>query len=176
MWHQLAWRHLLMSVINNNFLTVDIYIPAIFVTWLKVGIQTNPLVTLFSSILLLLNMFFSYSALFFFLSWLGYGALAQPLEESHGFYPLRVRNHARAGNHVRAVAASSNSTSTSSTNSSSNSNSNCFPALGFKMPATVPSTTDNWWCDPSTEYAFLGFSYEVTACLLFFFIFIFVVV
>ncbi|KAK0226693.1 glycoside hydrolase superfamily [Armillaria fumosa] len=32
------------------------------------------------------------------------------------------------------------------------------------MPATPPSTTDNWWCDMSTEYAFVGFSYEVTAC------------
>ncbi|KAF5367137.1 hypothetical protein D9758_003870 [Tetrapyrgos nigripes] len=41
---------------------------------------------------------------------------------------------------------------------------NCFPALGFKMPSAVPSSTNNWWCDQSTEYAFLGFSYEVTAC------------
>ncbi|KAK0212161.1 glycoside hydrolase superfamily [Desarmillaria ectypa] len=32
------------------------------------------------------------------------------------------------------------------------------------MPATPPSTTNNWWCDMSTEYAFVGFSYEVTAC------------
>ncbi|KAK0212163.1 glycoside hydrolase superfamily [Desarmillaria ectypa] len=40
----------------------------------------------------------------------------------------------------------------------------CFPAIGFKMPATPPSTTNNWWCDMSTEYAFVGFSYEVTAC------------
>ncbi|KAJ7284400.1 B-(1-6) glucan synthase [Mycena rebaudengoi] len=41
---------------------------------------------------------------------------------------------------------------------------NCFPALGFKMPASVPSSLTNWWCDTSTEYAFVGFSYEVTAC------------
>ena len=41
----------------------------------------------------------------------------------------------------------------------------CFPALDFKMPASLPkNNTHNWWCDPSTEYAFLGFSYEVTAC------------
>ena len=40
----------------------------------------------------------------------------------------------------------------------------CFPALGFQMPKSLPSSTDGWWCDPSTEYAFLGFSYEVTAC------------
>ncbi|KAK0448908.1 glycoside hydrolase superfamily [Desarmillaria tabescens] len=32
------------------------------------------------------------------------------------------------------------------------------------MPATPPSTTNNWWCDMNTEYAFVGFSYEVTAC------------
>jgi hypothetical protein len=44
---------------------------------------------------------------------------------------------------------------------------NCFPAIGFKMPASVDDImTDraNWWCDYNTEYAFLGFSYEVTAC------------
>ncbi|KAF8274498.1 hypothetical protein EI94DRAFT_688992 [Lactarius quietus] len=40
----------------------------------------------------------------------------------------------------------------------------CFPALGFTTPSSVPATTDDWWCDPVNEYAFLGFSYEVTAC------------
>ncbi|KAH9061301.1 glycoside hydrolase family 17 protein [Lactarius vividus] len=28
----------------------------------------------------------------------------------------------------------------------------------------VSRSTDGWWCDPVNEYAFLGFSYEVTAC------------
>jgi len=42
--------------------------------------------------------------------------------------------------------------------------SNCFPALGFQMPSSTPSSLTGWWCDPKTEYAFLGFSYEVTAC------------
>ncbi|EKM81088.1 hypothetical protein AGABI1DRAFT_84021 [Agaricus bisporus var. burnettii JB137-S8] len=44
--------------------------------------------------------------------------------------------------------------------------SNCFPALDFDMPSTVPADSQlpSWWCDASTEYAFLGFSYEVTAC------------
>lgn len=42
--------------------------------------------------------------------------------------------------------------------------STCFPALGFKTPSSVPASTDGWWCDPVNEYAFLGFSYEVTAC------------
>ena len=40
----------------------------------------------------------------------------------------------------------------------------CFPALGFKMPATIPSSLDGWWCDSSTEYAFDGFSYEISQC------------
>jgi hypothetical protein len=41
---------------------------------------------------------------------------------------------------------------------------NCFPAIGFKTPTAVPSTTNDWWCDKSAEYAFVGFSYEVTEC------------
>ncbi|KAF5393590.1 hypothetical protein D9757_000008 [Collybiopsis confluens] len=45
-----------------------------------------------------------------------------------------------------------------------NVDSNCFPALGFNMPSSVPSTPAGWWCDKSTEYAFVGFGYEVTAC------------
>lgn len=41
----------------------------------------------------------------------------------------------------------------------------CFPALGFQMPENPPSgDIDTWWCDPKTEYAFLGFSYEISAC------------
>lgn len=42
--------------------------------------------------------------------------------------------------------------------------SGCFPGLGFPMPASVPASTSKWWCAPSTEYAFVGFSYEVTDC------------
>ncbi|TFK73289.1 hypothetical protein BDN72DRAFT_762040 [Pluteus cervinus] len=41
---------------------------------------------------------------------------------------------------------------------------NCFPALGFTMPSSPPASVANWWCDYSTDYAFLGFSYEITAC------------
>ncbi|KAH8108085.1 glycoside hydrolase family 17 protein [Cristinia sonorae] len=42
----------------------------------------------------------------------------------------------------------------------------CFPAMDFTMPATVPNDSDlaHWWCDPQIEYAFMGFSYEVTEC------------
>ncbi|KAI0743867.1 B-(1-6) glucan synthase [Daedaleopsis nitida] len=32
------------------------------------------------------------------------------------------------------------------------------------MPQDAPSDLTNWWCDPSTEYAFVGFSYEISAC------------
>lgn len=43
----------------------------------------------------------------------------------------------------------------------------CFPALGFEMPPMDTPLDDplkSWWCDAETEYAFLGFSYEVEAC------------
>lgn len=53
---------------------------------------------------------------------------------------------------------------------SSESHANCFPSLGFTTPSDVPSSTDDWWCSATTEYAFLGFSYEVTACTSIFFI------
>jgi hypothetical protein len=42
--------------------------------------------------------------------------------------------------------------------------SSCFPALGFQMPSTVPNNTNGWWCNPADEYAFMGFSYEITSC------------
>ena len=45
-----------------------------------------------------------------------------------------------------------------------NSNVNCFPGLGFTMPSKIPSSLDNWWCPYDQEYAFVGFSYEITAC------------
>ncbi|KAF9558839.1 glycoside hydrolase [Agrocybe pediades] len=32
------------------------------------------------------------------------------------------------------------------------------------MPSAVPSSTSGWWCSYSSEYAFVGISYEVTAC------------
>jgi len=71
-----------------------------------------------------------------------------------------------------AVAGSGLKTPTSPTphstpHSTSNSTSNStlrFPDLGFKMPATVPDSIDGWWADDDTEYAFMGFSYEITAC------------
>jgi hypothetical protein len=33
------------------------------------------------------------------------------------------------------------------------------------MPSGVPNSLDGWWCNADEEYAFLGFSYEVTACI-----------
>ncbi|KAI0305773.1 hypothetical protein B0F90DRAFT_1808931 [Multifurca ochricompacta] len=47
---------------------------------------------------------------------------------------------------------------------SSGPGSHCFPAIGFETPSKVPASTEGWWCDPTSEFAFLGFSYEVTAC------------
>ena len=32
------------------------------------------------------------------------------------------------------------------------------------MPSEPPAALDGWWCDDSSEYAFMGFSYEVSAC------------
>lgn len=46
----------------------------------------------------------------------------------------------------------------------SNFDTNCFPAIGFKAPSEMPTSIEGWWCHPATEYAFIGFSYEVTAC------------
>jgi len=76
---------------------------------------------------------------------------------------------ANAGaNPATAVAGSSalKTTTTPITNSTSSNPTTTlrFPELGFKMPATVPDSLDGWWTDPSTEYAFVGFSYEITAC------------
>ncbi|KAN0105281.1 glycoside hydrolase family 17 protein [Russula decolorans] len=48
--------------------------------------------------------------------------------------------------------------------SMSHANCHCFPSLGFKTPSNVPNSIDGWWCNATSEYAFLGFSYEVTAC------------
>ncbi|KAL4070085.1 glycoside hydrolase family 17 protein [Scleroderma yunnanense] len=32
------------------------------------------------------------------------------------------------------------------------------------MPGNVPTSLNNWWCAMDCEHAFMGFSYEVTAC------------
>ncbi|KAN0090826.1 glycoside hydrolase family 17 protein [Tylopilus felleus] len=32
------------------------------------------------------------------------------------------------------------------------------------MPSRVPNSLDNWWCPMDTEYAFMGFSYDITPC------------
>ena len=39
-----------------------------------------------------------------------------------------------------------------------------FPNRPFDMPTSVPSSLNGWWAGPSTEVAFLGFSYSVTPC------------
>lgn len=40
----------------------------------------------------------------------------------------------------------------------------CFPAVGFKMPKATPTILTNWWCNTDTEYAFVGFSYDISNC------------
>jgi len=40
----------------------------------------------------------------------------------------------------------------------------CFPAVGFNMPSNAPDSLDGWWCNMNDEYAFLGFSYEISDC------------
>lgn len=44
----------------------------------------------------------------------------------------------------------------------------CFPAVGFKMPKETPTSLNNWWCNTDTEYAFVGFSYDISECDFFF--------
>lgn len=56
------------------------------------------------------------------------------------------------------------SSPTPSQNVSLSAASSCYPALGFAKPVVLPPNNSNWWCDPKDEYAFVGFSYEVTAC------------
>jgi exo-beta-1,3-glucanase (GH17 family) len=68
-----------------------------------------------------------------------------------------------------STTKSSTSTATSlkpvsTSNASSNKSSSCFPAIDFKMPSSVPKSLDGWWCSKYDEYAFLGFSYEISAC------------
>lgn len=40
----------------------------------------------------------------------------------------------------------------------------CFPSVGFNMPSDVPDSLDGWWCNMADEYAFIGFSYEISNC------------
>lgn len=61
-------------------------------------------------------------------------------------------------------SGSSNSTSPSTGGTGPGSRSSCFPALDFTMPSEVPDSLDGWWCSQQDEYAFLGFSYDTSAC------------
>ncbi|KAH9002064.1 glycoside hydrolase family 17 protein [Lactarius hatsudake] len=77
------------------------------------------------------------------------------VSHSGAYHPNDIRSGHRRSKRVsrRSCQAPAN------TNTSA-----CFPALGFTTPSDVPASTDGWWCDPVNEYAFLGFSYEVSAC------------
>ncbi|KAH9895001.1 glycoside hydrolase superfamily [Cubamyces lactineus] len=84
-------------------------------------------------------------------------ALAAPLDgRASGSQP-----HPEQVNPANALTASQSKTAPKHTSPAAP---NCFPALGFTKPETLPADNTNWWCDPATEYAFVGFSYEVTAC------------
>ena len=78
--------------------------------------------------------------------------------------PTLIASHSATPTSSSKPAAHTASNNNGSGSSPSASASNCFPALGFQMPDSVPQDTNNWWCDASTEHAFLGFSYEVSAC------------
>jgi hypothetical protein len=76
---------------------------------------------------------------------------------------LDIARHRHRRDNLTSLPALLKATSDAAMASSS---SNCFPSAGFQMPSSLPSNVNNWWCDPKTEYAFLGFSYEVTMCTL----------
>lgn len=43
--------------------------------------------------------------------------------------------------------------------------SGCFPSAGFNTPDSPSGTPlEDWWCPRTSEYAFMGFSYDVTGC------------
>ena len=86
--------------------------------------------------------------------------------KSHVKRDIETQSFTNSSSSPSSVSHSTASAAPASTSpaSSPNASSNCFPALDFKMPSTLPNSTDGWWCDPATEYAFVGFSYEITAC------------
>lgn len=70
------------------------------------------------------------------------------------------------GGPVKALSNGPPTTPNTTTSAASQSpaSTGCFPSAGFKMPSDAPSSTDNWWCEADSEYAFMGFSYEITQC------------
>lgn len=90
--------------------------------------------------------------------------LAAPIPDVAAPVEAAVNDVANTKSFSATSSTSSAAPSATPSDGPSSAGGSCFPALGFKMPSSVPDSTDNWWCDASTEYAFLGFSYEVTAC------------
>jgi hypothetical protein len=82
--------------------------------------------------------------------------------------PLSRRSHCRNDSTFNE-SVSSSLAAPASVPSESHHDANCFPSLSFKTPPHIPSSIDGWWCSATTEYAFLGFSYEVTPCASVFF-------
>ena len=72
-----------------------------------------------------------------------------------------ARHYSIARNNATSVESKQ---TTPAPSTSAPSYSGCFPSANFEMPSSVPSTLENWWCDMSTQYAFVGFSYSVAGC------------
>ncbi|KAG1777729.1 glycoside hydrolase superfamily [Suillus placidus] len=79
-------------------------------------------------------------------------------------HPHSSRSSSNSSTHPLSGVIAVGSAPPAPATSTDGSSSSCFPSAGFQMPSSVPSSTGGWWCSPNTEYAFLGFSYEVTAC------------
>ncbi|KAI0743866.1 glycoside hydrolase superfamily [Daedaleopsis nitida] len=102
------------------------------------------------------------------LTLLAFGCLGsvQAKHNLHARHPpvKRSANRCRNGNANPLARLTGTVTPIKNVATSSNTGGSCFPALDFKMPDNVPDNLSGWWCDPSTEYAFVGFSYEISAC------------
>lgn len=66
------------------------------------------------------------------------------------------------------ATATATATSTTTAAASAATYSSCFPALDFTMPSEAPANTTsnvaNWWCNTNDEVAWLGFSFDLSAC------------
>lgn len=65
---------------------------------------------------------------------------------------------------VKKFKTNDKTSQTLSTASGSGVPQNCFPAVGFETPNEIPTSLTDWWCDADTEYAFVGFSYDISLC------------
>jgi hypothetical protein len=109
----------------------------------------------FSSFLFMPSFF---RASFIFLSFLLFGLVSASRINNRGRLPGLLQPLSRHAHTPRKISRRSCRPSLPAMTAS------CFPAYGFQMPSQVPNSMDGWWCNPADEYAFLGFSYEITLC------------